>query len=442
MSARVAFCRFALLLAAFTLFAVPVFAHFIPRDATVLAFLKPEGQTLKLLIRVPLKGIEDVEFPRREQEYVDLARIDQALQDAARIFLVDNLSLYEGDTLLPAPRIVSTRMSLESDRSFETYDRALAHVTGPPLPPDTSIFWEQGILDVLLEYPIQSDRSYFSVRAAFDRLALTVITSLRFIPPGGVERAYELEGDAGLVRLDPRWHQAAARFVVLGFEHILSGTDHLLFLLLLIIPFRSLRTLVPIVTAFTVAHSITLIASAYQLAPGALWFPPLIETLIATSIFYMALENIVRVRPVGRWIITFAFGLVHGFGFSFVLEHTLQFAGSHLLMSLLAFNVGVELGQLLVLVLAVPLLNLLFKHVVTERMGTIILSVIVGHTAWDWMIERFGVLRQFPWPDVTAGDLASALRWLMVLVALTAGAWLISVMTHRSTHAKRGEPAE
>jgi len=442
MSAKVAFCRFALLLAALTLFAVPVFAHFIPRDATVLAFLKPEGQALKLLIRVPLKGIEDVEFPRRDQDYVDLARIDQALQDAARIFLVDNLSVYEGDTLLPAPRIVSTRMSLESDRSFETYERALAHVTGPPLSPDTSIFWEQGILDVLLEYPIQSDRSYFSIRAAFDRLALTVITALRFIPPGGIERAYELEGDAGLVRLDPRWHQAAARFVVLGFEHILEGTDHLLFLLLLIIPFRRLRTLIPIVTAFTVAHSITLIASAYQLAPGALWFPPLIETLIAMTIFYMALENIIKVQPAARWVVTFAFGLVHGFGFSFVLEHTLQFAGSHLLTSLLAFNVGVELGQLLVLAILVPLLNLLFKHVVAERMGTIILSVIVGHTAWDWMIERFGVLQMFPWPAVTAADLAGALRWLFVLVALTAAVWLIYVVTQRSTEPKGREPAE
>jgi len=442
MSVRVAFCRFALLLAALTVFAAPVFAHFIPRDATVQAFVKPEGQTLRMLVRVPLKGIEDVEFPRREQEYVDLARIDQALRDTASIFVVDNLSLYEGDTLLPAPRVVATQMSLESDRSFESYDRALAHVTGPPLPPETAIFWEQGILDVLLEYPIQSDRSYFSVRAAFDRLALTVITALRFIPPGGVERAYELEGDAGLVRLDPRWHQAAARFVVLGFEHILEGTDHLLFLLLLIIPFRRLRTLIPIVTAFTVAHSITLIASAYQLAPGALWFPPLIETLIAVTIFYMALENIVKVQPVARWVVTFAFGLVHGFGFSFVLEHTLQFAGSHLLTSLLAFNIGVELGQLLVLVILVPLLNILFKHVVAERMGTIILSVLVGHTAWDWMIERFGVLQQFPWPEVTTADLASALRWLFILVALTAGVWFVYVVTQRPEAPKAREPAE
>ena len=114
-----------------------------------------------------------------------LPRIDQALHDAATIWLSGNVELYEGDTLLPAPRIVATQLSLESDRSFASYDTALAHVTGPPLPPDTTLFWEQGILDVLFEYPIQSDRSYFSIHAALDRLALTVITSLQFMPPGG-----------------------------------------------------------------------------------------------------------------------------------------------------------------------------------------------------------------------------------------------------------------
>ena len=89
-------------------------------------------------------------------------------------------------------------------------------------------------------------------------------------------------------------------------------------------------------------------------------------------------------------MIAFGFGLVHGFGFSFALRETLQFAGSHLLTSLLSFNVGVELGQLLVLVLLVPALDLLFRYVVAERMGTIILSALVAHTAWHWMIERCG----------------------------------------------------
>jgi hypothetical protein len=228
----------------------------------------------------------------------------------------------------------------------------------------------------------------------------------------------------------------------MGFFHILDGTDHLLFLLCLIIPFRRVRPLIPIVTAFTVAHSITLIASAYNYAPNVEWFPPLIETLIATSVFYMALENIVIARPGRRWIITFLFGLVHGFGFSYGLQHTLQFAGSHLLASLLSFNIGIELGQLLVLALLVPLLNILFKHVVAERMGTIILSVIVGHTAWHWMIERFDVLRQFPWPTVTAAGLASGLRWLIVLVAIGGAVWLVFLVTQRPAEPTAGKSPE
>jgi HupE / UreJ protein len=242
-----------------------------------------------------------------------------------------------------------------------------------------------------------------------------------------------------LVLLDPRWYQAAANFVKMGYLHILDGTDHLLFLLCLIIPFRRVRPLIPIVTSFTVAHSITLLASAYHLAPSVLWFPPLIESLIATSVFYMALENIIVERPQARWIVTFLFGLVHGFGFSFGLEHTLQFAGDHLLTSLLAFNVGVELGQLLVLIILVPLLNILFRRVVAERMGIIILSVIVAHTAWDWMLERFDVLRQFPFPAITAAGLAEALRWMIALVAVLGACWLALVLTQRSEKPAPGE---
>jgi hypothetical protein len=415
-----------------------VSAHDIPRDGTVQAFVKPEGHTLRLLMRVPLKAIMDIEFPRRERDYVDLSRVDQALHDAATVWLSNKIELYEGDTLLSDPRIVSTRMSLESDRSFATYDEALAHVTGPPLPANITIFWEQGILDVLFEYQIQSDQAKFSIHAAFDKLALSVVTALRFMPPGGVVRAYELTGDAGLVRLDPRWHQAALRFISLGFFHILDGTDHLLFLFCLVIPFRRIRALVPIITAFTVAHSITLIASAYNYAPDALWFPPLIETLIAMSIVYMALENIVSPRLGRRWIIAFLFGLVHGFGFSFGLQHTLQFAGSHLLTSLLSFNVGVELGQLLVLAVLVPGLVLLFRFVVAERMGTIILSALVAHTGWHWMTDRFETLRQFPWPALTPAGAAEGLRWLMLLVAVLGLAWLVLVLTKRAAERRAG----
>ncbi len=237
--------------------------------------------------------MRDIDYPRRAREYVDLARADQSLRDATNTWIVNDLELYEGDALLPGPTLVSVRASLPSDDSFRSYETALAHLTGPRLADDTEFVWNQGLLDVWLTYPIQSEASRFSINVRWGRLGVRTVTALRLIAPGGAIRAFELVGDPGLVRLDPRWHQAAIRFVVLGFFHILDGTDHLLFLLCLVIPFRRLRPLIAIVTSFTVAHSITLLASAYDLAPGALWFPPLIETLIATSIVYMAVENIV-----------------------------------------------------------------------------------------------------------------------------------------------------
>ena len=372
-------------------------AHDVPADVLVQAFVKPDGQRLHLLVRVPLVAMRDINFPTRGSAgYLDLARVDAMLRDAAILWIGDEVELYEGETRLGNQRLVTTRVSLPSDRSFGTYEDALAHVMGQRLPNDTELYWQQGMLDVLFQYPIQSDQSNFSIHLGLWRLALRVVTVLRFLPPGGVVRAFQYPSDPGLVRLDPRWHQAALRFVELGFFHILDGIDHLLFLGCLVIPFRRFRALIPVVTAFTVAHSITLIASAYDLAPGALWFPPLIETLIATSIVYMAAENIVGVGMRRRWMITFGFGLVHGFGFSFALRETLQFAGSHLLTSLLSFNVGVELGQLLVLVLLIPILEILFRFVVAERLGTIILSAVVAHTGGHWVIERLGLLTQYP----------------------------------------------
>jgi hypothetical protein len=405
----------------------PASAHDVPAGVTVWAFLKPEGQRLHLLVRAPLGALRDVDFPTRGPGYLDLARADASLRTGANLWIADEVAMYEGDARLPAPRIASVRVSLPSDRSFATWEEAQAHLSAAPLPQDTELFWSQAMLDVWFEYAIQSPASAFSIRPGLGRLGQRVVTSLRFLPPGGAVRAFELSGDPGLVRLDPRWYQAALRFVELGFFHILDGIDHLLFLFCLVLPFRRPRALVLVVTSFTVAHSVTLIASAFGLAPDAPWFPLLVETLIAGSIVYMALENIVAPRLRRRWLITFAFGLVHGFGFSFGLQQTLQFAGSHLLTSLVSFNVGIELGQLLVLALALPLLDLAFRSGVPERIGTIIVSALVAHTAWHWLIARADALRQFPfpWPDPSAAWLAGAMRWLILAVIAVGLVWLV-----------------
>jgi hypothetical protein len=425
-------------LLALLLAAPAALAHDIPNDVIVQAFLKPEGNTVHLLLRVPMNAMADAEYPTKPGGSIDIARADQALRDAAVVWVVRQVRLYEEvgdrseDRPLQEPRIVAALASLPSDLSFREYDTALAHTTGPRLPDDEQLLWEHGMLDVLLDYDIASDSSRFAIDPGLRRLGQRVTIALRLLTPDGRERAFELHDDPGIVRLDPRWHQAAFRFVREGFFHILDGVDHLLFLFCLVIPLRRVRTLIGVVTAFTVAHSITLIASAYDMAPSGLWFPPLVETLIAASIVYMALENIVGVSTMRRWMITFGFGLVHGFGFSFALRDALQFAGSHLLTSLLSFNVGVELGQLLVLAIAVPVLEILFRYGIAERMGTIILSAFVAHTGWHWFTERVDVLRQFPWPAFDIASLALAMQWLTILATLAFIAWVVRSVLKRA----------
>jgi hypothetical protein len=376
-------------------------AHEIPSDVTVRIIVKPTNDRMQILVRVPLEAMQDIQFPTLGPGYLDVERAEGAIRNAALLWLANDIHVFEDEQALPRLTLLKVRASIPSDRSFAGFDTALEHIHSPPLPPSTQLPWRQALLDAHFEVPIGSVDSQFALDARLERLGLAVVTAVSFSAPNGVVRVFQLDGDAGRVELDPRWHQSFLRFLRLGFEHILDGTDHLLFLLCLVLPLRrELRSLVLIVTAFTVGHSVTLIGSAYGLAPNALWFPPMIETLIAASIFYMAIENIVAASPSAalvrlRWAIALGFGLIHGFGFSFALRNTLQFAGDHVLTSLLAFNVGIELGQLLVLLALVPILNLAFRYVVAERLGVIVLCVIVAHTAWHWMTERYAAFRLF-----------------------------------------------
>ena len=403
-------------------------AHEVPNEVTVFGFVRPEGNTLKLLIRAPLKSMRDIDIPTVAGGFLDFSRIEPALDHAATLWIGDFVEVYENDQRLGTGKVSALRVSLPGDKSFASYSEALANLTtGARLDQSTQIYWEDGMLDVAFDYPIKSDQSDFAIRPGLTRLGLQVNVVLRFLQPGKTERAFDVHADTGIVHLDPRWHQAFYLFARDGFFHILDGTDHLLFLLCLVIPFRKLRPLAVVVTAFTVAHSVTLIASAYGWAPDSLWFPPLIETLIAISIVYMAFENIVGAKLERRWMVTFGFGLVHGFGFSFLLRERLQFAGDHLVSSLLAFNVGVELGQLFVLIIAVPLLSLIFRFVVAERIGTVLMSALVAHTAWHWASERGSVLLGYNWPQFGLADLSAFLRLATVIVGAAFVMWLLSL---------------
>ncbi len=409
-------------------------AHEIPQRAALLAFVKAEQGRLRIVLRAPLESMRDIIWPEKGLGYMDLVRSAPMARDAAQLWIVDYIQVFENGNALSGATLVATRISLPAERTFTTYESAFAATTGAPVPASVDIPHAQALIDVVIEYAITSENSAFSVRPLLARLGVQTTTVLRYITPSGADRAYQYRGDPGLVRLDPRWYHAAWQFVKLGVEHILGGIDHLLFVLCLVIPFRKLKPLVVIVTSFTVAHSITLASAAIGVVPDALWFPPLVEVLIAASILYMAIENIIGANLNRRWIIAFGFGLIHGFGFSFALKESLQFAGSHLAVSLLTFNIGVEIGQVLVLAVAIPLLSLLLTKVVAERIGIIILSAFVAHTAWHWMTDRGSTLSEysFTMPVLDVVFAVSAMRAAIVLLIAGAAGWLLHEGIRRS----------
>jgi len=170
----------------------------------------------------------------------------------------------------------------------------------------------------------------------------------------------------------------------LGIQHILTGYDHLLFLLGLILVGGRLRSLLVVVTAFTLAHSVTLGMAALGLwAPS----PRVVEPAIALSIIYVGIENWF-VRDAGRrWLITFPFGLIHGFGFAGALKE-ISLPSADVPLALASFNVGVEVGQLAVLAFVLPLVLWLGRSRWFADRGVKAMSTAIAFAGLCWFVSR------------------------------------------------------
>jgi hydrogenase/urease accessory protein HupE len=170
----------------------------------------------------------------------------------------------------------------------------------------------------------------------------------------------------------------------MGIEHILTGYDHLVFILGLVLARARLRALLSVITAFTVAHSITL-----ALAVLGVWAPSsrIVEPAIALSIAYVGVENFFVKDASKRWRITFPFGLIHGFGFAGALRE-IALPRSAVPAALVSFNLGVEAGQLAVLAVLLPLLFLLRGRTWFEPLGVRLVSGAVAVAGGIWFVAR------------------------------------------------------
>jgi hypothetical protein len=214
----------------------------------------------------------------------------------------------------------------------------------------------------------------------------------RITLPGEPERQHVFRGAARELRLDRpvTLFEHLRDYLLLGMEHIFTGYDHLAFLfgLLLVATSRGLRSglryILGVVTAFTVAHSVTLISAGL----GLVRLPArIVEPAIALSIAYVAVENLLVKEPKHRWLLTFGFGLVHGFGFASVLSE-IGLPPSGVVPSLVSFNVGVELGQLTVVAMVAPiLLWLVPRYKLSARLRTAGSVALLAFSTL-WFFER------------------------------------------------------
>ncbi|WP_261303962.1 HupE/UreJ family protein [Paenibacillus andongensis] len=178
------------------------------------------------------------------------------------------------------------------------------------------------------------------------------------------------------------WQSTLKTYILMGMEHIWSGLDHMLFLFgLLLAAEQRVWKIVKLITAFTIGHCITLVLSSLEIAYLS---PKIVEPLIALSILYIAAENIWKKKESARVVVTMLFGLVHGFGFAEVLRGTLS---GHMALPLFSFNLGVEIGQLVVVAVVIPVL-LLIRRMPLKINWNLYASGIIGVFGLYWLIER------------------------------------------------------
>jgi hypothetical protein len=244
--------------------------------------------------------------------------------------------------------------------------------------------------------PVEGDavrtRVHFECPAAPRELVLHFDFLDRFTP--GHQHLVHVSGDASLdavatlsqreVRVTRSAKTGAFALIWMGITHILTGWDHLAFLVGLVVVGGRWRSILAAITAFTIAHSITLGFAAFGVVRGS---PLFVEPLIALSVVYVAIENF-RVSSIeGRWRITLPFGLIHGFGFAGALA-SLALPRARIPMALFSFNLGVEIGQLAVLTVVLPILWLLRKAPLFQKWGVRGISAAIAAAGVIWFVMR------------------------------------------------------
>src|SRR5581483_5247243 len=283
----------------------------LPPEVVLQAYVKEEPGRLLLLVRVPLDLLASFGLPKRGTGYLDLANIEPRLRDAAAAAGRQIELAADGAALTPTVR--RARVSLLSDRSFASYATARALLQGPPLAPDTELFWNQGFFDAELELPLPSAQPHLAVRVnVAPELGARLKVQLEFLPLEKPARRYALPGGSDWVALDPRLHEAASLLFKAGLRAALS-LERLMFFACLCAPFWKLRAPLMLTAAFIVLQALALVALSLGVLAGARWIGIFFDATLAAAIVLIAIGNLAAPSLRLRLVLAAAIGVIAGF---------------------------------------------------------------------------------------------------------------------------------
>jgi hypothetical protein len=300
---------------------------------------------------------------------------------------VERVNLYQLGTQPDFATLDEARKSFQGGQVFDAFEQ--------------DVYVGDTTIDVLLRYTTQSAVYKYAISSNLDPGLPDQDETANLVldySPGGIQvfRARGLLHEPVVVTRSA--FDAVMTFIKEGVKHILEGLDHVLFVICLVLGAMHFGPLLWRVTGFTIGHSITLSLGFFGFVPTGAWFVPAVETGIALSIIYVAIVAIVPdLKPSfnqkkNEWTVvgvTGLIGLLHGLGFSFVLQHILQVTSPNIWQSLLAFNLGVEIGQVLIVIASVSvfyLISLLGAR--ATKINRFIVAGVCASIASYWVIER------------------------------------------------------
>ncbi len=382
-------CMFLILAAMALLPAVSAFAHYLPMGASRWCFGENHilGEIdLGSVVFSEIKGIREGGYNLHE---ISDSLLQQIARDVIQPYLDAKLSITVEGKNYPVRVIKISQNGGNLFTIYVTADKVDFHNTENQVKISYSLFFEETKNDhINLAYGYLSNARGEELEVVFNNSPPAMQTTF---DSNNQVWGFSVKGPGKMAAAGNETGMPAKEsvlttmreFIPLGIEHILTGYDHIAFLLALIVIWLPFKEILKIITAFTVAHSITLLLAAMQIVQLDSRF---VESVIALSICYVAVENLLKKKVNYRWVITFAFGLVHGFGFASALQELIA-GRSNLLISVLSFNGGVEIGQLMIVCAMLPALYLL-KKVVEFRMITAAASVSIFILGFTWFLER------------------------------------------------------